>query len=88
MNEVEVVEIAREAIWVMLKIGAPVMLVALAVGLIISLFQALTQIQEVTLTFVPKIVAIFLALTVLLPYMLATLIGFSHHLFDMIGSVD
>ena len=59
MNEADVIDVAQDAIWVIIKIAGPVMFVALIVGLVISLFQALTQIQEMTLTFVPKIIAIF-----------------------------
>ena len=59
----------RDALIVLLKMGAPVLLVALVVGLAISLVQALTQIQEMTLTFVPKILAMFLAMLVALPFM-------------------
>lgn len=79
-------DLARQAIWVMLKVGAPMMIVALVVGLIVSLLQALTQIQEMTLTFVPKIIVIFIATIIFLPFMMTTLIEFSHDLFDrMIG---
>jgi len=73
MNEAQALDYAREAIWTALKIGSPIMLIALAVGLIIALFQALTQIQELTLTFVPKILVIFLSLLVLLPYIVETM---------------
>ena len=67
MDPVEVVDIGRSAIWVLLKTAAPVMLIALGVGLVVSLFQALTQMQEMTLAFVPKILAIFIALVALAP---------------------
>jgi flagellar biosynthetic protein FliQ len=80
MTAPDAVDVAREAIVVALKIGAPVMLVSLGVGLTISLFQALTQIQEMTLSFVPKILVIFLAMLVFLPFMLSTLTGFTHEL--------
>ncbi len=76
MTPVEVVEISRGAIWVLLKTAAPVMLIALGVGLVVSLFQALTQMQEMTLAFVPKILAIFLALIALAPYMIGQLSDF------------
>lgn len=76
MTPNEVIELAREAIFVLLKIGVPIMMIALIVGLAVSLFQALTQIQEMTLTFVPKIIAIFLSLLVFLPFMGATLGSF------------
>ena len=82
MNGTEAIEIGRETIVVMLKIGAPVMLLALAVGLAIALFQALTSIQEMTLTFVPKIIVIFVGVMLMLPFMLSSLTTFSQGLFD------
>lgn len=84
MESVEVLEVAREAIFVMLEIGAPVMLIALAVGLVVSLFQALTQIQEMTLAFVPKILVIFASVLLLLPSMLGTLTAFTERLAERI----
>ena len=82
MNAVDVIEVSREGLVVMLKIGAPVMLLALAVGLAIALFQALTSIQEMTLTFVPKIIVIFVGIMLMLPFMLSSLTTFSQGLFD------
>ena len=61
MNANDAIEIGNQAIMVALEIGAPVMLLALVVGLTISILQALTQIQEMTLTFVPKMIAVFVA---------------------------
>ncbi|NNG03339.1 MAG: flagellar biosynthesis protein FliQ [Inquilinus sp.] len=84
MTVVEALDIGRETILTMLKIGSPLMLIALAVGLSISLVQALTQIQEITLTFVPKILVIFVAMIFLMPFMLATLISFTQGLADRI----
>jgi flagellar biosynthetic protein FliQ len=72
----EVLDFAREAIWLMLAMASPVMITGLAVGVGIALFQALTQIQEMTLVFVPKIIAIFIALLLFLPMMGALLSGF------------
>ena len=80
MTPADAIDLAREAIIVSLKLGAPVMLLSLGIGLLISLFQALTQIQEMTLTFVPKIVVIMTALLLLFPFMLSTLSGFTEHL--------
>ena len=80
MNAIEVLEICREAIWVLIKVSAPIMVIALVVGLIISLFQALTQIQEMTLTFVPKMLVVFLSLIMLMPFMLNQLKDFSEEL--------
>ena len=73
MNGADVIDVAQDAIWVIIKVAGPIMIIALIVGLIISLFQALTQIQEMTLTFVPKIIAIFFSLLIFLPYMGDTL---------------
>ncbi len=87
MNETEVIAVAREAIIVLIKMGAPAMLIALAVGLTIAVFQALTQIQEVTLTFVPKILALFATVLVFVPFMLNTLRSFTHELVDRIISL-
>lgn len=87
MEQAEIIEIIREAVWVTLKIGTPIMLIALVVGLIIALFQALTQIQEMTLTFVPKIIVVFLSLIMLMPFMLRVLITFTEQLADRMISV-
>ena len=84
MNSVEVMDVAREAVIVMLKVGSPIMLLALIVGLTISLFQALTQMQEMTLTFVPKAIVIYLSLILFLPFMLGVLVTFTESLMDRI----
>ena len=86
MTPSDAIDIGRDAIIVSLKLGGPIMLLALVVGIVISLFQALTQIQETTLTFVPKIVAILLAMMLLLPFMLSTLASFTERLFDRVIS--
>lgn len=69
MTGPEVIDVAREAIYTLIIVSAPVMLVGLIVGVVVSLFQALTQIQEQTLAFVPKILAIFVSLLIALPFM-------------------
>jgi flagellar biosynthetic protein FliQ len=69
MTGPEVLDIAREAIYTLIVVSGPVMVVGLAVGVVISLLQALTQIQEMTLAFVPKILAIFVTLLIALPFM-------------------
>lgn len=84
MTPETVLEIARDALWVVLLASGPVMLSGLAVGLMIALFQALTTIQEMTLTFVPKIIVIFMAIVVFLPFMMTTVIEYSLTLFDRI----
>lgn len=80
MDEAALLEVGRDAVIVTLKLGAPLMLIALLIGLVISLFQALTQIQEVTLTFVPKIIVVFIAMLLLAPFMLHTLTDFTERI--------
>ncbi len=82
MNEADVLEVGTEALFVVLKTSGPIMLSGLAIGLVIALFQALTTIQEMTLTFVPKIIVIFLSIIVFMPFMMTTVIEFAQHLFD------
>lgn len=84
MGPADVLEVSREAVVVMLKIGGPLLGAALVVGLAISLFQALTQIQEMTLSFVPKVLVIFVSLLVLMPFMFSTLNVFALSLMDRI----
>ena len=84
MNGAQVLDIARDGIWVMVIVGAPMMAVGLVVGIVIALFQALTQIQEKTLVFVPKIIAIFITMLIALPFMGATMSTFMTRLADMI----
>lgn len=88
MEPLEVIDVGRDAIVVLLKVAAPLMAVALVVGLIIALFQALTQIQEMTLTFVPKIVAMFFTLLIVLPYMFQTLADFNERLVEKIIQIE
>lgn len=84
MSPTDVLDIGQEAIFVLLKIGAPIMLAALVTGLIISFFQALTQIQEMTLSFIPKMLVTFGGLIFLMPFFGRTLGAFSHEIFDRI----
>lgn len=84
MNSADVMDIAREGIWVMIKIGGPLLMAALIVGLIISFVQALTQIQEMTLSFVPKILVLFLILVLIMPFMGRVMMSFSDSLFNRI----
>jgi flagellar biosynthetic protein FliQ len=77
-------EIGREAIYVLIMMSAPVLILALTVGLMISLFQALTQIQETTLTFVPKIIAVYFGMLLIMPYMFNKLKIFVDHIMQHI----
>lgn len=87
MTEEEIIELIRKTIMLSIELSAPVMLVGLVVGTAIALIQALTQIQEVTLVFVPKILSIFLALFVGLPMMATSLIEFMQFLADKIIAI-
>jgi flagellar biosynthesis protein FliQ len=84
MTGAEVLDIATDGIWTLIIVSAPMMLVGLLVGVVISLFQALTQIQEQTLVFVPKIIAIFVTMLLTLPFLGATMGGYMNRVIDMI----
>lgn len=87
MNGAEVLDIGRDAIWLTLQLSAPVLIVGLIVGVGIGLVQALTQIQEATLVYAPKIVAIFVALLVFLPLMGALMGGFMNQIAARISAM-
>ena len=80
MTGAEVLDIAGDGIWTLIIVSSPMMLVGLIVGVIIALFQALTQIQEQTLIYAPKIVAIFVSLLVFMPLMGALMSGFMRNI--------
>jgi flagellar biosynthetic protein FliQ len=86
VNGADILDIARDGIFTFLKVSMPLMLLALAVGLVISLLQALTQIQEQTLIYVPKIVAVFGALLLALPFMADALGGYMTRIAARIAS--
>ncbi len=86
MTGAEALDVAREGIWVLIMISAPMMIAGLVVGVVIALFQALTQIQEMTLVFVPKILAIFVVMLLSLPFMGATMANYMTRLADMIAT--
>ncbi|GAB6988927.1 flagellar biosynthesis protein FliQ [Paenibacillus pini] len=82
MNSEFIIGLAGQAVYTVLKVSAPMLLLGLVVGLIISIFQATTQIQEQTLAFVPKIVAVMLALLIFGPWILTTLVDFTFNILD------
>ncbi|MAF08737.1 MAG: flagellar biosynthesis protein FliQ [Rhodospirillales bacterium] len=84
MDRVDVLQIANETFFVILQAAGPVMASGLAVGLMIAIFQTLTSIQEMTLTFVPKIIIIFAAVIFFMPFMMTAVIEFTHTLYDRI----
>ncbi len=81
MNQDVVISLSMDAIQIALKIGLPLMLVGLIVGLIVSIFQAVTQIQEMTLTFIPKILALGVVMAVAGPWMLSELLTYTEELY-------
>lgn len=77
-----IIGLAGQAIFVVLKVAAPMLLAGLTVGLLVSIFQATTQIQEQTLAFIPKIVSVFIALLIFGPWILNTLVDFTYAIFN------
>lgn len=84
MNEADALDIVQYAVWTVLVASAPVVLVAMAVGISIALIQALTQVQEITLTFVPKIVAIMLVVALTGPFIGSQISAFTNVIFERI----
>jgi flagellar biosynthetic protein FliQ len=82
LNQDVVISLAMQAMSIALKIGLPLMLVGLIVGLLVSIFQAVTQIQEMTLTFIPKILALGLVLMIAGPWMLGELLTYTENLYN------
>lgn len=82
-----VISLGHQALYTVLLVASPMLIAGLIVGLIIGIFQAVTQIHEMTLTFVPKILAVGTALIVFLPWMLRTLLGFTIRLYDLVPSI-
>jgi flagellar biosynthetic protein FliQ len=87
MGPDSVIQIGSEAIKMVLMISLPMLGVALVVGIAISLFQAVTQIQEMTLTFVPKIISVFAAIILAAPWMTEQMVSFTHGIFSMIPTL-
>ena len=81
MGQGDVLEFTRQALWTGCLVGLPILILSLVIGVAISVFQAMTSIQEQTLSFVPKIIAVVLALVVLGPWMLGTMVSFTTNLF-------
>lgn len=81
MSQESVIAIAEQGIWTVLLIAGPLLLLALVVGLIVSIFQATTQIQEQTLAFIPKIIAVLVGIVVFGPWMLSTMLSYTNEIF-------
>ncbi len=87
MQETQVLDLARRAIVLALQLSLPILSLSLVIGVVVSLFQAVTQIQEQTLTFVPKLLALSVALVLLGPWMLHAIVGFTAGLFSSLPNV-
>lgn len=87
MDQSQVMEIASKAMWVTLQVSMPILGVTLVVGLLVSIFQAVTQLQEPTLTFIPKVLATVVVIVVAGPWMLNTMLGFTIDLWGAIPSI-
>lgn len=87
MNQDTVVNLASQAMSLALKVGGPLLLVGLVIGLVVSVFQAITQIQEQSLTLIPKIAGIAVVIVLLGPWMLGQLVGYTAALFTSIPSM-
>ncbi len=87
MTEEYIVHLFREAFYTMLLVSAPILLVSLIVGLVISIFQAATSIQEFTLAFVPKIIAVAVVIVLALPWMMDVMVSFTLNLFQQIPTL-
>lgn len=87
MNESQILDIARDGVWVMITLSAPPLLAGLVIGLLVSLFQALTSLQEATLVFVPKMLIVFTFIIFLLPFMIRHITEFTYRVMDLIISL-
>lgn len=87
MTEEFVIGIARDAFYTVIIVAAPALIVSVVIGLLISVFQAATSINEMTLTFVPKIIAIGIVTILLLPFMMQKMLEFTKHIFDVIPNL-
>ena len=87
MTPETVVEVGRQALYVLLLVSGPMLLAALAIGLIVSIFQAATQINEATLSFIPKLFGVFFALIFAGPWMLELLVDYIRRLFESIPQI-
>ena len=87
MDQSQVMEVATKAMWVTLQVSMPILGVTLVVGLLVSIFQAVTQLQEPTLTFIPKVLATVVVIVIAGPWMLNTMLAFTTDLWGSIPSI-
>ncbi len=87
MTQELVLSLMKNALWTGLMVAGPILVLGLITGLLIGIFQAVTQIQEMTLTFIPKILVVALVLALFLPWMLNTILDFTREIFNLIGTL-
>lgn len=87
MDQSQIITIGARAMWVAMELSLPVLAASLVVGLLVSVFQAVTQLQEPTLTFIPKILAVVVVVVFAGPWMLNTLLDYTHELFTLMQEV-
>ncbi len=87
MNAEDVITLAQQALLIMLLVSSPMLLAALAVGLLVSIFQAATQINEMTLSFIPKLIAVFVAMVIAGPWMTGLMVDYIRRLFSSIPGI-
>lgn len=80
MNDAQVIALAQDALWITLLVSAPILVVSLVIGMLVSVFQAMTQINEVTMTFVPKILGVFAVSALVGPWMIGTMVDYTTRL--------
>ena len=81
MNDAQVMAIAGDALWTALLVSAPILIVSLVIGVVVSVFQAMTQVNEATLSFVPKLLGVFAVSAVMGPWMVGTMVQYTHRVF-------
>ena len=84
MNDAQVITLAQDALWTTLLVSAPILVVSLVIGMLVSVFQAMTQINEVTMTFVPKILGVFAVSALVGPWMIGTMVNYTIRLLEML----
>lgn len=87
MTEQMAAEICKNAIWTTLLVAAPMLIAGLVVGIVVSLFQSVTQIHEMTLTFIPKILVVVVVLILTLPWIMNVLLSYTTNLFDVMATI-
>jgi flagellar biosynthesis protein FliQ len=87
MTQQLAIELCKNAIWTALLVAAPMLLVGLVIGIVVSLFQSVTQIHEMTLTFIPKILGVVIVLIMTLPWLMNVLLSYTANLFTIMTTI-